>query len=145
MVSKEEVLSTIGKDLNKDNQPWVLAVDGDYVSAKWRWMDATFFSLTDVTDEIKEFEFIVHLKDNGKWKEEVKDISHSINIGTNIGGSFSVNKNLGSKKEFHLNYGIGHDNKNDKSGLIKSEMNSDDVIKPIREYLESKGWKKSLL
>ena len=78
-MEKQEILENIENDLNQENLPWKIAIEGDSIIATWKWMDATFFSPGQIDDEIKEYKFIVTLLDNSKWSE--KDISIAKNIG----------------------------------------------------------------
>lgn len=66
MITKQSILENIQTDLNQSNQPWEVTIQGDSIVATWKWMDATFFSPNDITNEIKEYKFIVTLLDNYK-------------------------------------------------------------------------------
>ena len=73
MKSKEEVLNNALIVLNKPDKPWEVTITNDSIVAKWKWMDATFFAPSEITNEVKEYSYIVTLTDKGKWIE--KDIT----------------------------------------------------------------------
>jgi len=58
---KEKVLAQAPEALNKPDQPWEATVEGDSIVARWKWMDATFFSAHSVTDETRAYTFTVTL------------------------------------------------------------------------------------
>ena len=141
MKSKEEILRSIVNDLNREDQKWKITVDGDKIIADWKWMDATLFSPSEITNEVKEFKFVVTLLDNGKWKET--DISSSTTSSPGLGGC-SFNKSGFKGKQFgkSITFGVGKNNDTDEVGLQTFKFNTDDIKKPIREYLKNSGWKK---
>ena len=69
MKSKEEILANIVNDLNVSEKNWTMSIEENRIIAYWKWKDGTFFSTESITDEVKEYKFIITLLDNGKWKE----------------------------------------------------------------------------
>ena len=63
---KKKVLAEAPGALNKPEQPWEVTVQGDSIIARWKWMDATFFTPNEVSDETRAFTFTVTLNDKGK-------------------------------------------------------------------------------
>lgn len=141
MVNKEAILQNVQTDLNKSNQPWEVTIQGDSIIATWKWMDATFFSPTDITNEVKEYKFIVTLLDNCKWSE--KDISVQNNTSINSNGlSFGKSAFVGHQVSKSFTIGFGKDNTSNEVGVIKSRFDTSEIKKTIRDYLTKCGWKK---
>ena len=61
MKSKEEVLNNALIVLNKPDKPWEVTIANDSIVVKWKWMDATFFAPNEITNEVKEYSYIVTL------------------------------------------------------------------------------------
>ena len=141
MKSKEEILSNIENDLNREDLKWKVTVEGDKIIADWKWMDATLFSLSEISNEVKEFKFIVTLLDNGKWKESDSSSSKSSSFG--LGGiSFNSSGFKGKQIGKSITIGFGKDNDSEKVGVQTYKFNTEDVKEPIRTYLKNCGWKK---
>ena len=140
---REKVLQEAINALNKADNPWEVKVEGNSIVANWKWMDATFFSPTKVTNAVKEYTFIVELKDNGKWKETDKVNNTAKNI--------SANGKIGASKEFFVGtttqksytFGIGKNNETGETGAIGFKLDTSLIKKAVREYLTSCGWKKA--
>jgi hypothetical protein len=146
MIDKEKVLNDAPNVLNNNNEGWEVSIKGDSIVAKWKWMDATFFSPEEINDEVKDYTFTVTLKNKGKYKEQdsTKNISKNISVNDGkigLGGSFSSFKGNTNQKSFSI--GFGKDNKTDDVGILVNKFDTDLVKKPIREYLKSCGWKKA--
>lgn len=71
MKSKEEVLNNALIVLNKPDKPWEVTITNDSIVAKWKWMDATFFSPNEITNEVKEYSYIVTLTDKGNGQKKI--------------------------------------------------------------------------
>lgn len=141
MVDKQSILQNIQNNLNHANQPWQIIVQGDSIIASWKWMDATFFSPNDVTNEVREYKFIVTLLDNAKWSE--KDISVQSNVNMNGNGlSFGKSAFIGQQSSKSFTIGIGKNNSTGEVGIIKTKFDTSEIKKAIRDYLTNCGWKK---
>jgi len=142
---KQTVLSQAPVVLNRPDQPWYVTVEGDSIVARWKWMDATWFALHEVTKEVKEYTFTISLDNKGKYKEldytQEKAKGISMNKG-NLGFGTSMNTFKGSKSQKSFSFGIGQDNQADKVGFISFKFDTNNVKQPMRAYLESCGWKK---
>lgn len=140
-MDKQVILQNIKNDLNKPNQPWEISIEGNSIVAYWKWMDATFFSPNDVTNEIKEYKFIVTLLDNSKWSEQ--DASTQSNVSFNGNGlSFGTSSFSGNQVSKSITIGFGKDNSTGKVGIIKSKFDTSIIKNAIRNYLTNCGWKK---
>lgn len=132
--------------LNKPDQPWEVTIEGDSIVARWRWMDATFFSAAEVDKEVKDFTFKVTLTDKGKYKELDSTESKASNVSMS-GGKMSFGTSSksfsGKTNQKSFSFGTGADNKTGEVGLLKHKFDTTLVKKPIRDYLESNGWKKA--
>lgn len=141
MVDKQTILQNIQSDLNQPDRPWEVTIQENSIVATWKWMDATFFSPSNITNKVKEYKFIVTLLDNCKWSE--KDISHQDKTQIN-GGGLSSSKSIfiGSQTQKSFSIGFGKDNNTDKVGIIKNKFDTNEIKKVIRDYLTKCGWKK---
>ena len=141
---KQKVLQDAESSLNKQDQPWSVVVEEDSIIATWKWMDATFFSTNEVNDELKEYKFIVTLKDNGKWKEtdQTKEKTTSVNVqdGKITFGNSSF---IGASTQKNITIGIGKNKHTNETGIIKFKFDTSIIKEPIREYLTNCGWKKA--
>ena len=143
-VEKQKVLQDAANILNNSNQPWSVIVDGDSIIATWKWMDATFFSLNEVTDSEKNYKFVVTLKDNGKWKEIDTAESKSSNLDFKNGKlTFGTSSFVGNSVQKNITIGFGTNKDNNESGLLKFKFDTNILKEPIRNYLISCGWKKA--
>lgn len=141
MWTKEQILANAEASLNKADQPWEVKVEGDTIVATWKWMDATFFSPTEISDEVKEFKFQVTLLDNGKWKE--MDYSSSKSTSGGFGGfGMSSSTFIGHSYNKSVTIGLGKNKDTGESGVVKFDFDTSKIKEPIREFLKSCGWKK---
>lgn len=141
---KQKVLQETEKFLNKQEQPWKVIVEGDSIIATWKWMDATFFSEREVSDEEKEYKFIVTLKDNGKWKETDQSKEKTSNIDFKDGKiSFGTSSFIGNSTQKSFTIGLGKNKDTGETGIIKFKFDTKIMKEPIRQYLASNGWKKA--
>ena len=132
--------------LNIPGRPWAVAIEGASIVARWKWMDATFFSPHEVTDETRQYTFTVTLSENGKWKEV--DVTQNKSSGVKMSGgkigfgsSSSSFKGKTSQKSFSL--GVGQNNQTGQAGIIGFKFDTTSVKQPIRDYLAAQGWKKA--
>ncbi len=143
MKSKEEILANIFNDLNINEKNWTISIDGNQIIAYWKWKDGIFFSPDSITDEVKEYKFIVTLLDNGKWKET--DVTNNTSEGISLSsGKASFNKSffVGNKKEKSFEISFGKKRDEDNIGIQKITFDTDLIKQPIRNYLKQCGWKK---
>ena len=143
---KQKVLADAPGALNKPGQPWEVTVEGDSIVARWKWMDATFFSPAQVTSEVKAFEFKITLKDNGKYKELDKTENKSSGMSMS-GGKMSFGSSsssfVGKTNTKSIQFGVGKNNQTGEAGIIGFKFNTTDVKKPVRDYLAACGYKKA--
>lgn len=139
---KNKVLADAPLALNKSDQPWEVTVEDDSIVARWKWMDATFFSTTQVSDEIRSFTFTATLKENGKWKELDKTANTSVNASK---GGLKLSKSgfVGKTSQKSIEFGVGKNKQTGETGIIGFKFDTSMVKKPIRDYLTSCGWKKA--
>ena len=144
-VDMHTVLMQAPGALNIPGRPWYVTVEGASIVARWNWMDATFFSPHEVTDETRRYTFTVTLSENGKWKEI--DVTENKSSGVKMSGgkigfgsSSSTFKGKTNQKSFSL--GMGQNNRTGQAGIIGFKFDTTSVKQPIRDYLASQGWKK---
>jgi hypothetical protein len=143
MKTKEEILMNIVNDLNSQSNSWEVSVEGDQIIAYWKWKDGIYFSTEEITDEVKDFKFIVTLLDNGRWKE--LDVSSEKVKGANFANgklSFGTSGFVGHKtqKSFEMSFGKKRDE--DEFGVQVNKFDTKQIKEPIRTYLTNCGWKK---
>lgn len=144
MLEKQEVLNNAEGELNKEDQPWSVKVEGDKIIATWKWMDATFFAVNEARDEDKEYEFIVTLKDDGKWKEEDKLGEKFSKLDFKDGKlSFGSSSFSGTSVQKNITIGFGKNNATGEVGIIKAKFDTSIIKKAVRDYLINCGWKKA--
>ena len=146
LIEKQKVLLDAPAALNKPDQPWQVTIEGDTIIARWKWMDATFFSPNEVNDKTKEYSFSVTLNEKGKWKEIDKEENKSKSVGMSGGKlSFGSSKNsfMGNTNKKSFQFGAGANKQTGEVGLIGFKFDTSTVKLPIRAYLESCGWKKA--
>ncbi len=142
-MNKEQILANALSVLNQQNQPWEVSIEGDSIVARWKWMDATFFAPIEVTNDVKEYKFVVTILDNGKWTE--KDYSNEkkanvdfangkISVGTSSFSGHQVGKSM--------TIGLGKNNQTGETGIVKFKFETKIVKEPIRQYLTNCGLKK---
>jgi hypothetical protein len=142
---KQSMLYHAPTMLNNPNIPWVVSVEGDNIVARWKWMDALFFSPHEISDETKSYTYTVSLSDNGKYKaldetvEKVKGVSlegGKLNFGT------STDMFKGTKNQKSFEFGIGMNKKTDEVGLVGFKYDTSQVKQHICSWLEANGWEK---
>ena len=141
IITKQSILENIQTDLNQSNQPWEVTIQGDSIVATWKWMDATFFSPNDITNEIKEYKFIVTLLDNYKWSEKDVSVQSDVSVNTN-GLSFGKSAFVGHQSTKSFRIGFGKDNTSNEFGIIKAKFDTSEIKQAVRNYLTKCGWKK---
>lgn len=140
---KQKVLAEAEKVLNGPDKPWEVTIEGDKIIAKWKWLDATFFSPADINNQVKSFVFIVTLKDNGLWKEKCKTSERKINFDIRSGKiTISNDTFIGLSTRTSYTAGLGVDNNTGKVGIVTSKFDTDRIKAAIRAYLASCGWKR---
>jgi len=140
-MDKEAVLANAPAALNKADQPWEVSVEGDAIVGRWKWMDATFFAPTQITDEVKEFTCTFTLDDKGKWHEIDKNEEAEKSAG--LGGlGASKNFQIGHIEKKSIEISFGKNKETGEVGLMKSSIDTSVIKKAIRDYLTDCGWKK---
>lgn len=143
-LEKQKVLQDAENVLNKQDQPWSIVVEENSIIATWKWMDATFFSVDEISDEEKKYKFIVTLKDNGKWKETDQSQEKTANINMKDGKiSFGTSSFVGSSMQKNITIGLGKNKETGETGIIKFKFDTKIMKEPIRQYLMDCGWKKA--
>ena len=143
---RQRVLAQAPDALNRPDRPWTVTVVGDSLVARWKWMDATFFSPHEVTDETRQFSFTVTLDDKGKWKELDKTENKAAGVkmsGGKLSFGGSSNSFAGKTNQKSFQFGLGKDNQSGQAGLVGFKFDTTAVKQPIRDYLTACGWKKA--
>ena len=144
---KYTVLQNAPGALNSPGQPWVVTVEGDSIVARWKWMDATFFSPHEVNEETKAFAFTVTLAGNGKYSEIDRSDEKSSGIkstgGGKVGFGASSSGFIGNSTKKSFQFGVGQNNQTGEVGFIGFKFDTTALKAPIRDYLAACGWKKA--
>ena len=138
----EQTLAGVGQ-LNRPGQPFAYWVEGTSIVGRWLWQDQTLFGPGAVTDEVRSYAFICELQPDGTYKEHseeaTKQSGFSVGDGK-IGASFGGSSfhGLSTRREFSA--GLGHDNQTGQWGLVTASLDSEQIKKPLRDYLAYYGW-----
>lgn len=145
-MDKQQVLYGARNALNRPDQPWYVAVEGDAIVARWNWMDAVFFAPHEVNDETRNYTFRAVLNDKGKWREVDHTEEKSANV-TMEGGKLKIggsgNSFVGKTTQKSIAFGHGVDKQTGQAGLIGFKFDTSPVKQSIRAYLTNCGWKKA--
>ena len=140
-MTKQEVLKNV-INLNNEDKPYRISVDGDKIITEIKWMDATFFSPNQVTDEVRKFRFVVQVKDDKTWLElsESEQISKRVGLG---GMQMHYGGFRGKQISFSKTIGVGNDRSQGTTGIVNATFCSEDYKKPVRDYLTERGYQKT--
>ncbi len=106
-------------------------------------MDATFFSPNEITNEVKEYSYIVTLTDKGKWTE--KDITSEKEQNINVGEGkleFGSSNFSGYTAGKSITICFGKNNDSNESGIVKFKYDTSIIKNEIKNYLQECGYKK---
>ncbi len=121
-------------------------VNGDqYVVARWKWMDAAYFTGVSVTKEIQEFAVYYKLEPDGKYRYfDSADnlIARAGMADGRRGASVAAEAFYGKRIEYKKTVVLGKNNLNGKEGLVGFVLKSGSIHKPVKEWLEKNGYKK---
>lgn len=128
--------------LNGEDKKYVVTVEGNDIITTVKWMDAVFFAPEVVTDEVRQFQFIARLKEDGTWLEidESKAVKRSAGLG---GLSMNYSSFKGKEISFNKTIAIGKNRQDDSVGVVKVSFNSEEYKKPVSDYLAGCGYKKT--
>jgi len=147
MLEKHQVLNDAVYALNRPEQPWHVTVEGDSIVARWKWMDATFFSPMEINDEVRNYSFTCTLDNKGKWKELDRKEEKSSNVKLNSGGGLSFGTSSSSFKgkttQKSFEFGVGKNNQTGEIGFVGFKYDTNLVKQSVRGYLTHCGWKKA--
>lgn len=142
-MEKEELLKEAYEELNKDEYPFKVTIENDSIIATWKWKDGNYFDIGKVTKELQEFKYTVKLLDNETYIENDSSYSNVENVNfLNQTASSSSEGFSGKQYRKHVEFTFGKDKETGKIGIQKYSFNTDEIHKPIREFLEKNGYKK---
>lgn len=143
-IGRQKVLENAINNLNNDNQPWKVHIEENKIVAQWKWMDARFFSPNEITEEVKQYTFIVTLDEKGKWHELDSTMNTKKNINMSRGKlSYEKNGFVGKHTNKSITIGFGKNQQTSETGIVKFKLDTSIMKKSIREYLKENGWKKA--
>lgn len=126
--------------LNQPGQPFIYSVEGSSIVGRWRWQDQTLFAPQSVTDEVREFTYIVDLNQDGTYKEHTQESSSTRKAGAG-GIGFEKTGFVGNSSKKSFSIGIGKDKNTGDVGVVKASLDTDMIKRPLRDYLAQQGWK----
>ena len=140
----ESILLEAFNYFENGNYPFSVSLkQPDTLVARWKWTDARFYGMNSITDEVKNYEFIVRLDDKGKYHEH--DKSNFSKAHMEKGKiTFASNSFYGKQTQKNITIGFGKNKDTNESGILDFEFDTSLVKKPIRDFLNSKGLKKAL-
>jgi len=126
--------------LNQPGQPFFYTAEGTSIVGRWKWQDQTLFAPAAVTDEVREFTFIVDLNQDGTYKERTQESSTTTKAGL---GGVSMEKTgfIGNSSKKSFSISIGKDKNTGDVGVVKASLDTDLIKRPLRDYLARGGWK----
>ncbi len=141
-MKKDEILAK-ALGLNNPDNRYHITVEDDKIITRVKWMDATFFDPSSVSDEVKNFEYVVKIHNNGKYSELDKSVE---TVARTSGGKFNWNKEIfvGKQITFDRTIGIGKDRKDDSVGIVDNGFYSEEYKQPVRTLLKEAGYKKKM-
>ena len=126
--------------LNRADLPFFYTVEGSSIVGRWKWQDQTLFAPAAVTQEVREFAFIVDLNEDGTYKERTREASTTLQAGAGgVGYEKKAFAGNSSKKSFSIS--IGKDNRTGEAGIVTAKLDTDLIKRPLRDYLANLGWK----
>ena len=99
MIDRDELFQR-ALALNGIDKKYSVTIDDNRIITRVRWMDATFFAPGTISDEVKEFEYIVEVDAKGKYREIDKSTSTTTTAG---GGKIGANKQTFYGKQITFN------------------------------------------
>ena len=146
LTEKQMALRDAPYALNRPDQPWVVAVEGDSIVARWKWMDAAFFAPHEASNAVRAYTFTAILADNRTWRELDKTENKTSSVGMS-GGKLSIGSSSGTfagkQNTKSFQFGAGRDNQTGQTGLVAFKFSTTPVKESIRAYLTNRGWKKA--
>ena len=121
-------------------------ISGDqYVVARWKWMDAAYFTGVSVTKEIQEFAVYYKLEPDGKYRyfDSADNLIARAGMAEGRrGAAVAAEAFYGKRIEYKKTVVLGKNNLIGKEGLVGFELKSESIHKPVKEWLRTNGYKK---
>ena len=138
-----EVLNNAINDLVKEGEPWEITTEGNSIIARINWKNTTNLSLDGITKEVQNFEYRVNLFDDYKYTEGTESTSDTASIGPG-GASMEHGKFYGLelKDVRTIEFGVNHNT--GEEGIIKTNFSTDEIRDRVRQYVEERGYKRTL-
>ena len=137
---KEEVLKDI-LQLNTPDIPWKIEVEGDAIIVNYKWMDAKFFSTTDITDEVRNYTYKITLNNDGTYTDLDQSTKKTVLFDI-LNGKIEItkSKSLGHEKKKFFKIGFGKKNDSDEQGIIEYKFDNEIIKKKIEDFLHGCGY-----
>ena len=130
--------------LNRPGQPFGYWVEGRSIIGRWLWQDQTLIAPGAVTDEMREYQFICDLNDDGTYKEHTKEFTSSSGVfvrGGSVGFGFGKSAFSGNSAGKSISASLGRDKQTGQVGVVIAQFDSDWIKRPLRDYLAAQGWR----
>lgn len=138
-LTKEELFES-ALALNGDDKRYIITVENNKIITRVKWMDATLFSPRSISREMKAFEYIVKVNDNGTYTEITKTLSSGTSLSS---GGISLSKGgLYGGNTYSKTIAFGKNNQTGELGMVNISFNSKEYKHPVKELMKSSGFKK---
>ncbi len=140
-MNKEQVKQSAFSRFNNPNNFFTVEVNGDDLIFTWNWKNATLFGMTSISQENREYKYIITLFDNNKYKDRSIDTNKNINVSP---GNISFGNSLFTGKQFgvHKEIGIGRNNQTNETGVQMFDFDTRKIQKPVQNFLNECGYTK---
>lgn len=136
---RQEMLYRFARILSSNEYPFTARVQGDTLVIGWRWKDAEIFQMGAATREVKEYRYVVTLKDDYTFSGYDTD-SHTIaKAGVTGHVVFQSSSFVGHEFSFCKEMGIGKNNGKNDAGINKWSFSTKMVHDTIRKLFEKQG------
>lgn len=131
------------KTINAMKKPFWAKAEDNVITVKWRWKHAADFNIpaAAVTEEIREFKYIVTLFESGKYKATSQSTAASAGVS---GGKFSFGKQvqLGKQVNIHKEISFGRNHETGHTGINTYSFDSRELTDTVKQVLTEMGLKK---
>ena len=128
--------------LNGNDKKYIITVEGNKIITSVKWMDATFFAPSLVTNEMREFKFVATLNNDNTWSEldETETVQKTAGLG---GVAMSKSTFKGKTIRYSKTIAFGQKNGDGKLGIVECTFSTQEYKKPVSEYLTACGYRKA--
>jgi len=128
--------------LNGSDKKYTITIEDNKIITTVKWMDAVFFSPGSVTDEVRNFKYIVKLNDDGTYTDLTESSALKKRAGlSGLGVQYSSFK--GKEMSFNRTISLGKNKEDNSVGIVDIKFNSEEYKKVVQDYLKCHGYNKA--